>query len=255
MGSNESATRKVSFALDDEDNVRVLRGVKLSEELLQRMRTLPREMGPRPPPPDAVRREEQGPTSTTPEQPRPSVSEPLRAPEPPQTAKTPQPSLAEVQEELRKRYEREQTIMREELARITWRERVAAREDLSRALRREREYTNTEAEKAKNLEKQLERKEAELKKQETFYREKLAELGEKNLDYYKRVREQFREAADKMEAHVRPRNAEPVCPTLQNLILQCYRDNRHQTLCCSDLAKEYMQCIDAAKKNLLVNRG
>jgi len=46
----------------------------------------------------------------------------------------------------------------------------------------------------------------------------------------------------------RPRNVEPVCSNLQSQILNCYRENREQTLQCSDLAKEYMQCINAAKK-------
>lgn len=46
----------------------------------------------------------------------------------------------------------------------------------------------------------------------------------------------------------RPRNVEPVCSNLQAQILNCYRENREQTLQCSDLAKEYMQCINAAKK-------
>lgn len=44
------------------------------------------------------------------------------------------------------------------------------------------------------------------------------------------------------------RNTEPVCAGVQAQILSCYRDNRDQTLKCSDLAKEYMKCIDAAKK-------
>ncbi|KAM7404289.1 hypothetical protein PAMP_011652 [Pampus punctatissimus] len=38
MGSGESTTRKVSFGVDDEDRVRILRGVKLTEDVLQRMR-------------------------------------------------------------------------------------------------------------------------------------------------------------------------------------------------------------------------
>ena len=49
-------------------------------------------------------------------------------------------------------------------------------------------------------------------------------------------------------AVARPRSTEAVCTTLQAQILHCYRENRDQTLRCSDLAKEYMQCIDAAKK-------
>ncbi|TNN46221.1 MICOS complex subunit mic25a [Liparis tanakae] len=46
----------------------------------------------------------------------------------------------------------------------------------------------------------------------------------------------------------RSRNTDPVCLGLQAQISSCYRDNRDQTLRCSDLAKEYMRCINAAKK-------
>lgn len=46
----------------------------------------------------------------------------------------------------------------------------------------------------------------------------------------------------------RSRNTDPVCSGLQTQILSCYRENRDQTLRCSGLAKEYMQCINAAKK-------
>ncbi|CDQ81945.1 unnamed protein product [Oncorhynchus mykiss] len=46
----------------------------------------------------------------------------------------------------------------------------------------------------------------------------------------------------------RARNTESVCINLQSQILNCYKENREQTLQCSDLAKTYMQCIDAAKK-------
>ncbi|XP_064156344.1 MICOS complex subunit mic25a-like [Anguilla rostrata] len=283
MGGTES-TRKVSFAVDEEDNVRVLHGVKLSEEVLQRMRGATREADVRPPPGDS-HREEPVPKPVTPDPPRPSPplqpSEPPRPSEPLRPSESPLPDTTSEHTlphhptsllhlplagahslPLSLRYEREQAIMREELARITRREREVAREDLRKALRRERGITHTEAERAKNLPaeldewgKQLERKEAELKKQEAFYREKLTELEKKNLEYYKQAREQFREAASRMEARVKPRSTEPACPTLQSQILQCYRDNRDQTLRCSDLAKEYMQCIDAAKKNLLVNHG
>lgn len=46
----------------------------------------------------------------------------------------------------------------------------------------------------------------------------------------------------------RPQNTEPVCSHLQAQILTCYKDNKGQTLRCSDLAKEYMRCIHEAKK-------
>ncbi|MEQ2298916.1 hypothetical protein AMECASPLE_010123 [Ameca splendens] len=51
MGSGESTTRKVSFGVDDEDRVRILRGIKLSEDVLQRMKgvaNIPPEPSPSP---------------------------------------------------------------------------------------------------------------------------------------------------------------------------------------------------------------
>lgn len=51
-----------------------------------------------------------------------------------------------------------------------------------------------------------------------------------------------------VSVYCRSRSTDPVCADLQTQILSCYRENRNQTLRCSDLAKEYMQCIDAAKK-------
>ena len=46
----------------------------------------------------------------------------------------------------------------------------------------------------------------------------------------------------------RSRSTAAVCPGLQAQILSCYKENGSRTLTCSDLAKEYLQCINAAKK-------
>lgn len=40
----------------------------------------------------------------------------------------------------------------------------------------------------------------------------------------------------------------PVCADLQAKILQCYRQNTQQTLSCSDLANQYMRCVNQAKQ-------
>lgn len=39
-----------------------------------------------------------------------------------------------------------------------------------------------------------------------------------------------------------------VCTDLQTKVLQCYRENPQQTLHCSSLAKQYMTCVQQAKK-------
>ncbi|XP_076132634.1 MICOS complex subunit mic25a-like isoform X1 [Alosa pseudoharengus] len=260
MGSAESTTRKVSFGLDDGDTVRILRGVKLSEDVLQRMRGA-NEFAKSQTKTTLGNKENTEPHLQSSSQ-QQSQSQPQPQPQP-QPQATSGSTAADVSEELKRRYERQQSIIQEELARIARREREASRQDLSRAMQRERAQTRQEADKAQSLlpqaieewSKQLEKKEAELKALDAFYKEQIAQLEKRNVERYKATHEQFRSAATKSESHVRPRNTEAVCTSLQAQILHCYRENRDQTLRCSDLAKEYMQCIDAAKKNLLVNHG
>ncbi|KAL4655642.1 MICOS complex subunit mic25a-like isoform X1 [Arapaima gigas] len=233
MGAGESATRKVSFGLDEDDRVRVLHGVKLSEDVLQRMRDRSGSPTVQPPPPESHRED---------------------------LGSRPSPTAAEMQEELRRRYEREHALVQEELARIARQEKEAGRDELSAAMLRERAQAREDAEKARQLvshvqAKQLDRKEAELKQLADFYKEQLTLLEKKNLEYYKLASEQYQEAAAKAETQIKSRSTTPVCADLQAQILNCYRENQDQTLRCSSLAKEYIQCINAAKKSLLVNRG
>uniref|UniRef100_A0A3Q3XNA4 CHCH domain-containing protein n=1 Tax=Mola mola TaxID=94237 RepID=A0A3Q3XNA4_MOLML len=163
MGSGESTTRKVSFGVDDEDRVRILRGVKLSEDVLQRMKGVANI---------SLKR-----TSST------SIPE-------------------------------KDTV------------------DVCFLLQAQ----------------QLQKKDSQLKALDAFYKEQLAQLEKRNLERYDQSKEQFHQAVSKTEVNVRSRNTDPVCSNLQAQILSCYRGNRDQTLKCSDLAKEYMQCIDSAKK-------
>ncbi|XP_028824368.1 MICOS complex subunit mic25a-like isoform X2 [Denticeps clupeoides] len=219
MGSGQSGARKASFSMDEDERVQVLRGVKLSEDVLQRMR--------------GGSTERSGATPPTPH---------------PQAKTPPSPTATESREEMRRRYEREQARVQEELSRVARRERDAARQDLSRAVQRERQQTRQEGERAKQLSRQLEKKEVELKALDAFYREQLVQLEKRNLDQFQSSQEQFHAAAARSEAQVKPRSTAPVCSSLQARILSCYRENRDQTLRCSELAREYQQCIDQAKK-------
>lgn len=135
------------------------------------------------------------------------------------------------------------------------REREAAREEMTKAMTQERQLKRQEAENAKQLAQQLQKKDIQLKALDNFYKEQLAQLENRNLERYEQSKDEFHRAASKTEESVRSRNTDPVCLGLQAQISSCYRDNRDQTLRCSDLAKEYMRCINAAKKNLLVNHG
>ncbi|XP_056130533.1 MICOS complex subunit mic25a-like [Lampris incognitus] len=230
MGGNGSTTRKVSFGLDEDEKVTVIQGVKLSEDVLRRMR------------------ESQGSDS--------------ESHKPPTSPKQTGPSTAELQQEIRKKFEYEQALVQEQLARLAQKERereaTAATQglvDVSSALIIERGKTHEELAKAKMLAGQLERKERELASISAFYKEQLEMLEKKNLENYKQVSEQYNQAATKTEDHIRPCYTAPVCTELQTQVLQCYKNNSKQTLLCSSVAKQYMSCIQQAKKSLLTNHG
>ena len=39
-----------------------------------------------------------------------------------------------------------------------------------------------------------------------------------------------------------------VCTSLQNHVLDCYKENRHKSLKCSQLVQAYMDCVEQARK-------
>uniref|UniRef100_A0A3B5R6R2 Coiled-coil-helix-coiled-coil-helix domain containing 6a n=1 Tax=Xiphophorus maculatus TaxID=8083 RepID=A0A3B5R6R2_XIPMA len=240
MGSGESTTRKVSFGVDDEDRVRILRGIKLSEDVLQRMRgvaNIPPESSSSATSPQ----KEKGASRSASSASQAQQSPPHRAPPSSKSGKT-------FAKDEQRRYERQQTILKDELAKMAEREREAAREELVKTMSRERQQARKEAEKAKELAQQLQKKDSQLKALDAFYKEQLAQLEQRNFERFKESKDQFHQAASVTEASFRSRNTAPVCPGLQAQILSCYKDNKDQTLNCSDLVKEYMQCINAAKK-------
>ncbi|XP_028263148.1 coiled-coil-helix-coiled-coil-helix domain containing 6b isoform X2 [Parambassis ranga] len=268
MGGNSSTGRNVTFGLDEKEKVTVIEGVKLSEDVLRRMR------------------EAQGSDSATNPPPSPPDSH-ASAPSPKPT----EPSTTEIQEEMRKNFERQQALVEEQLVQLAQRERetAAARglQELTPALIIEKGKAHEEQEKAKLLRgckctaatiphnntlggiqlenytssvllaeaKQLERKENELISIASFYKEQLETLEKKNLDNYMQTVEEYNQTATKAEGHIRPRQMTALCTELQARVLQCYRENPQQTLQCSNLAKQYMACVQQAKQSSLTNHG
>ncbi|XP_019355318.1 MICOS complex subunit MIC25 isoform X2 [Alligator mississippiensis] len=285
MGGSESS-RKVSFELDEQERVRVLQGVRLTEDVVNRMKESSqptRDQRPSSFPPPSSR------GTTSPQAAEEKAKSPTGV-QPP-TVKSSGQKPSEAEEDLYRRYEREQALVQEELLRLAKREREAASEALSTALQRERSSTNEERQRAAQLAQELQSKEVELKRQETFYKEQLARIERKNAELYKLTSEQYHEAATNAEHRIkqkpdlaysvgggeeelkswiscvhslpshwtaekqRRRSTEPVCAGLQSEILKCYQANKHEVLKCSELAKEYQRCVSAARKELLVNYG
>ncbi|XP_067400391.1 MICOS complex subunit MIC25 isoform X3 [Emydura macquarii macquarii] len=261
MGGSESSyeNRKVSFGLDEQERVRVLQGIRLSEDVVNRMKETPQP-----------KRDQRSSSLPSPSSYGTASSSQATEGKPksaigihPPTASSSGRKPSEAEEDLYKRYEREQALVQEELLRLAKREREAASECLSTTLQREKNSTNEERQKAAQL----------------------------NAEIYKLTSEQFHEAATGAENQIkqrpdlaysvgggeedlkswiscvhslpshwtaekqRRRNTEPLCAGLQSEILKCYQENKHEVLKCSELAKEYQRCVSAAQKELLVNYG
>ncbi|XP_034441300.1 MICOS complex subunit mic25a-like isoform X1 [Hippoglossus hippoglossus] len=237
-----TGSRRVSFGLDEDEKVTVIEGVKLSEDVLRWMKQpqgSDSDKGP-PFPPDSHK--------------------------PQQNPKPTGPSITEIHEGLRKDFERQQALVQEQLASLAQRERETAAatglDELLPTLIIEKGKAHEEKEKAKMLPadldawaRQLERKEKELASISSYYKEQLETLEKKNFDIYKESAEQYNQAATKAEAHIRPRQVASVCTELQAKVFQCYRESPQQTLHCSSLAKQYMTCVQQAKKSSLTNHG
>ncbi|XP_040264508.1 MICOS complex subunit MIC25 isoform X1 [Bufo bufo] len=249
MGGSESTGRRVSFGMDEEERVRVLRGVRLSDDMVNRMK-------------ESQRGEQSNVPGSTPsaQTPRGEPAAEARGSERAAAGGSKQTTYAE--DELYRRYEKEQAIIQEELGRIAKREREAAQERYSSTILREKNYTTQERRRAEQLPadldewaKEIQRKDEELKILDAFHKEQLASIEKKNLEIYKLTAEQFHTAATNAEFRVKKRSYDPVCMNLQSDILKCYTENRQELLNCGHLAKEYRSCVREAQKNLLFNHG
>ncbi|XP_070432542.1 MICOS complex subunit MIC25 isoform X1 [Equus przewalskii] len=233
MGSTESSEgRRVSFGMDEEERVRVLQGIRLSENVVNRMKgsSQPSKAGqPTPPSPSGT---SEGPEKDA----KPPRSE--------HSGGRP----AGVDEDVLKRYKQEQTMVQDELLQVATREREAATQHQRVSLQRGEGSVDQDKWRSDQLVRELESREAELRRRDTFYKEQLGRIERKNAEIYKLSSQQFHEAASKMEGMIRPRRLEPACSGLQAQILRCYRDHLQEVLLCSDLVKAYQRCVSAARK-------
>ncbi|XP_063093861.1 MICOS complex subunit MIC25 isoform X2 [Cavia porcellus] len=249
MGSTESSEgRRVSFGMDEEERVRVLQGIRLSENVVHRMKdSSPPAEGQQP--------------------------APQQEPRLPRSETNDGQQLLGVKEDL-KRFRQEQATVQDELFQVVKREREAAAKHLPLAPPVVESGTDQEEQQSARLARELGSKEAELRRCDTFFQEQLGHIERKEqtrgcaeakqekgkcrtqakepeprrakAEMYKLSSQQFHEAASKAENTIKPRRVEPVCSGLQAQILRCYRDHAHEVLLCSDLVKAYQRCVCAS---------
>ncbi|KAM6201409.1 MICOS complex subunit MIC19 [Rhynchocyon petersi] len=227
MGGTAS-TRRVTFEADENENITVVKGIRLSENVIDRMKEAS-PSGSRSP-----RRSGGYSASVSEEDLKKRVAEELAL------------------EQARKDSEKQKRLKQGKEAD---QERISTNEQLTRAILRERINSEAERSNAKHLAKQLEEKDRLIQKQDAFYKEQLARLEERSSEFYRVTTEQYQKAVEEVEAKFKRYDYHPVCADLQAKILQCYRENTHQTLSCSALANQYMHCVNQAKQGMLEKGG
>uniref|UniRef100_A0A673JR49 Coiled-coil-helix-coiled-coil-helix domain containing 3a n=1 Tax=Sinocyclocheilus rhinocerous TaxID=307959 RepID=A0A673JR49_9TELE len=279
MGANNS-TRRVSFESDENENITIVKGIRLSEKVIDRMRE------PSGPPQPPIRTPPASPPVVDPlpalvpispppvtSFPPPSLPERVKLPEqvttpapppPPPPPAEPSELRRKIAEELQKGLEEERRKAREELNRWLEKEKSQAHvqaqaeaqtqvkdevsrilalekeQSIQKAILRERVTAEDERLQAQIYARQLEERDKELRKQDAFYREQVAKLKERSAQFYKVTNENYHKAADEVNAKFKRYEISPVCTDLQGQILKCYRENAGKTLLCSNIASLYM---------------
>ncbi|XP_028637584.1 MICOS complex subunit MIC25 isoform X1 [Grammomys surdaster] len=227
MGSAESAeARRVSFEMDEEERVRVLQGIRLSESVVNRMKDCSQPsageqpapgLGPAPSSPVPIVPE---PTIPVPTAPTPTTSVPTSlSPSvcgPPEgTYKAPQTDFkvfsaesggglqsSAVKEDLKK-FQQQQAAVQDELVKVAKKEKEAAEKHLKASLPKKKVRPTHEQQQSARLARELENREAELSRRDTFYKEQQGRIQEKNAELYKLSSQQFHEAASKAESTIK----------------------------------------------------
>ncbi|NXS98480.1 MIC25 protein, partial [Jacana jacana] len=140
MGGSESShgSRKVSFGLDEREQVRVLQGIRLTEDVVNRMKESSQTKKDN-------QRSPRSSSGTTPS----SAAE--GKPKSPTVFSAELCTASQIPDLGKKRYEQEQALVQEELLRLAKREREAASEALNTALQWERDNTNEERQRVAQL--------------------------------------------------------------------------------------------------------
>lgn len=96
-----------------------------------------------------------------------------------------------------------------------------------------------------------EERDDELEKLENHYKKRIDALDKKNRELYQTTTEQFAKAVQDIESKFMKTTASPVCSDLQLRVLECYKNNPHTTLHCSEEVRSFNACVQSQKKTIM----
>ncbi|XP_075912634.1 MICOS complex subunit MIC19 isoform X2 [Petromyzon marinus] len=228
-GGGSSNARRTTYGLDDEQRVTIVKGVRLSEAVIHRLRDGGDHSPRTPPGKRAPPAEDSG------------------------SGRDAQGRAEAEWQQTRARAEADARNRRLELERAQ--RDVAAGgaagdAALTQGVLRERLLVEEDRRKLKMAARHVEEKEQEVKRLQAKYRQQITDLNSKSATFYKLSSDSFNLTAQEAESKLPKGPYVPVCGDLQGVVLSCYNNSGGQTLNCSAVAKQYMQCVNSAKQLL-----
>ncbi|XP_073797902.1 coiled-coil-helix-coiled-coil-helix domain containing 3b isoform X4 [Danio rerio] len=151
----------------------------------------------------------------------------------------------QIEEEVKKLLEEEKTSQQQTLADAIRREQLSVQDE---RLITQYYWMERKAQK-------LEEKEKDLKNQDDLFRQQIAKMEEKMSKFTKVTSENYKKGLEDAQNRFRRYRIKPVCSDLQSQILKCYAENKGQTMCCSNIASLYIQCVDRARQDEKLSTG
>ncbi|XP_073797899.1 coiled-coil-helix-coiled-coil-helix domain containing 3b isoform X1 [Danio rerio] len=152
----------------------------------------------------------------------------------------------QIEEEVKKLLEEEKTSQQQTLADAIRREQLSVQDE-----RLITQFIFIFSQKAQKLEE----KEKDLKNQDDLFRQQIAKMEEKMSKFTKVTSENYKKGLEDAQNRFRRYRIKPVCSDLQSQILKCYAENKGQTMCCSNIASLYIQCVDRARQDEKLSTG
>lgn len=101
----------------------------------------------------------------------------------------------------------------------------------------------------KNHEEQLSRMQESWNKQKNVYEKQ-------NRELWKSTTTRLAHDLTEIEAkYMTRRRYDLICPDKERLVEECYQKNANKALQCSQQVREFVSCVDGAKRTALVSKG
>lgn len=95
----------------------------------------------------------------------------------------------------------------------------------------------------------------ELRNVEISWQNRVRELERQNSDLFDSAEGKFASGIQHVEEKYIHQTFDPVCPEKQSDVLKCYQENRKMPLKCAEEVKEFVQCVDKIRMNILTSHG